>query len=140
VLLPLPRIGSGISSWLFTPFIVKSIKYRYGFIFASCNLLGAVVVYFFLYESSDLTLESVNLMYTDPTCKPWTSRQWAPPGFTSRRDLIEQIRASEQSKPLASGAMEEDRVEKTMASSGDGHVETENSHDLAAVNGQADNV
>lgn len=26
----------------------------------ACNLLGAVVVYFFLYESSDLTLETVD--------------------------------------------------------------------------------
>lgn len=57
------------SNWLwnfllafFTPFIVKGIKYRYGFVFASCNLVGAVVVYLFLYESSDLTLENVNLV------------------------------------------------------------------------------
>jgi hypothetical protein len=44
----------------FTPFIVKEIKFRYGFVFASCNLLGAAVAAFFLYESSHLTLESVD--------------------------------------------------------------------------------
>lgn len=113
------------SNWLwnfllafFTPFIVKSIEYRYGFIFASCNLLGAVVVYLFLYESSDLTLESVNLMYIDPECKPWTSRRWAPPGFASRQDLIEQTRAAESSKPLAGNVATDERLEKMHHSSG----------------------
>jgi hypothetical protein len=67
----------------FTPFIASSIQFRYGFVFAcnyfsptllymqpvltlfsysttACNLAGAVIVYFFLYESADLTLESVD--------------------------------------------------------------------------------
>jgi SP family sugar:H+ symporter-like MFS transporter len=34
-------------------------------------------------------------MYNDPNCKPWTSRSWAPPGFTDRRDLVEKTRAAE---------------------------------------------
>lgn len=51
-------------------------------------------------------------MYTDPACKPWTSRQWAPPGFTSRRDLIEQIRAAESNKPLASDKTADEHIEK----------------------------
>lgn len=25
-------------------------------------------------------------MYRDPACHPWTSRQWCPPGYASRRD------------------------------------------------------
>lgn len=56
------------SNWLwnfllafFTPFITRAIQYRYGFVFAACNLTGAVIVYFFLYESSDLSLESVDM-------------------------------------------------------------------------------
>ena len=62
----------------FTPFIVSAIQFKYGFVFAcksissfikstsrpikfpACNLAGAVIVYFFLYESSDLSLESVD--------------------------------------------------------------------------------
>ncbi|KAE9399118.1 general substrate transporter [Gymnopus androsaceus JB14] len=90
---------STASNWIwnfllafFTPFIVKAIDFRYGFVFAACNLAGAVIVYFFLYESSDLSLESVDLMYNDPTCKPWTSSRWAPPGYASRNDLAEQDR------------------------------------------------
>lgn len=97
----------------FTPFISSAISYRYGFVFAACNLTGAVVVYFFLYESSNLSLESVNMMYTDPNCKPWTSRKWAPPGYSSRQDLIDRTRAAEAHKPLASGALEEGRTEKS---------------------------
>ncbi|KAH9850449.1 general substrate transporter [Lenzites betulinus] len=110
---------STASNWLwnfllafFTPFITKAIGYRYGFVFAACNLTGAVIVYFFLYESSDLSLESVDMMYCDPTCKPWTSRTWAPAGFDSRRDLVEQGRAAEMHKPLEAGAGEETRFEK----------------------------
>ncbi|KIY62582.1 general substrate transporter [Cylindrobasidium torrendii FP15055 ss-10] len=99
---------STASNWLwnfllafFTPFITSAIDYQYGFIFASCNILGLLVVFFFLYESSGLSLEAVDQMYNDPNCKPWTSRNWAPPGYKDRKDLIEQIRAAEQSKPLA---------------------------------------
>lgn len=90
----------------FTPFIGNAISFKYGYVFAGCNLLGAVVAYFFLYESSGLTLEEVNMMYTDPNCKPWTSRQWAPPGYSSRRDFIEKERSDETNN--ITGSMIED--------------------------------
>jgi SP family sugar:H+ symporter-like MFS transporter len=90
------------SNWLwnfllafFTPFITSDIHYKYGYIFASCNLFASVFVFLFLYESSNLSLEAVDQMYNDPNCKPWTSRSWAPPGFTDRRDLVEKTRAAE---------------------------------------------
>ncbi|KAI0764259.1 general substrate transporter [Trametes elegans] len=110
---------STASNWLwnfllafFTPFITSAIQYRYGFVFAACNLAGAVIVYLFLYESSDLSLESVDMMYCDPTVKPWNSSTWAPAGFRSRQDLIEQARAAEMHKPLEAGGGEETRFEK----------------------------
>jgi len=53
----------------FTPFITRDIAYRYGFIFASCNLFAAVFVYLFLYESAGLSLEAVDTMYSDPDSK-----------------------------------------------------------------------
>ncbi|EIM80623.1 general substrate transporter [Stereum hirsutum FP-91666 SS1] len=116
---------STASNWLwnfllafFTPFITRDIEFRYGFVFASCNLLGAIVVYLFLYESAHITLEAVDLMYNDPNCKPWTSRQWAPPGYADRDDLVAQSAAAEAQKPLA-GATEE-RIEKTLDSDGAG--------------------
>ncbi|KAI6132997.1 general substrate transporter [Pisolithus croceorrhizus] len=86
----------------FTPFIGNAISFKYGYVFAGCNLLGAVVAYLFLYESSGLTLEEVNMMYTDPNCKPWTSRQWAPPGYSSRQDLIEKDRGDEPNNTTGS--------------------------------------
>ena len=94
------------SNWLwnfllafFTPFIVKAIDYRYGFVFAACNLTGAIIVYLFLYESSDLSLEEVDAMYCDPNCTSWKSRTWAPEGFASRKDFVESKRMSEKRGP-----------------------------------------
>ncbi|GAA5887468.1 hypothetical protein JCM16303_003426 [Sporobolomyces ruberrimus] len=81
------------SNWLFnfllaffTPFITKAIGYSYGFVFAGCNLAGAIIVFFFLYESSNLSLENVDKMYNDPNCKPWNSKKWIPEGHEGRGD------------------------------------------------------
>ncbi|KAI0033578.1 general substrate transporter [Vararia minispora EC-137] len=108
----------------FTPFITRDIQFRYGFVFAACNLLGAVVVFLFLYESSDISLEAVDMMYNDPDCKPWTSRTWAPPGYNDRKDLIDQTRAAEQHKAIA----EVEHVEKAGEPSGQNGF-----HDSAAA-------
>ena len=80
----------------FTPSIVKAIDYRYGFVFAVCNLTGAIIVYLFLYESSNLSLEDVDAMYCDPNYTARNSRAWAPKGFASRRDFLESKRTSEK--------------------------------------------
>ena len=61
----------------FTPFITSSIDFRYGYVFASCCFLGAVVVYFFLCESSGRTLEEIDTMYL-LRIKPWESSKWVP--------------------------------------------------------------
>jgi len=47
----------------FTPFITAKIEFAYGYVFAGCNLAAAVMVYFFLVESSGRTLEEVDSMY-----------------------------------------------------------------------------
>ena len=46
----------------FTPFLVSAIDFKCGFIFAGCNLAGAAIVFFLLYESSGLSLEHVDLV------------------------------------------------------------------------------
>ncbi|KAL5495866.1 hypothetical protein ACEPAI_1330 [Sanghuangporus weigelae] len=76
---------STASNWLFnfllaffTPMIVSALDFRYGFIFAACNFTGAIVVYFFVYESAGMSLENVDLMYRDARTTPWTSRRWVP--------------------------------------------------------------
>ena len=107
----------------FTPLITRQIAYRYGFIFASCNLLGAAVVYFFLYESSSLSLEAVDVMYNDPNVKPWTSRNWEPPadyGYSGRHDLVDQTRAQEANKPVV-GHLEKAHGESDASASGSRH-------------------
>ncbi|TBU40880.1 general substrate transporter [Dichomitus squalens] len=117
------------SNWLwnfllafFTPFIVKAIQYRYGFVFAACNLTGAVIVYFFLYESSDLSLEEVDDMYCDPACRPWTSRAWAPEGFPSRREFAESKTAGDRAQSPAGkkahGEMDVQHDEHVMRANG----------------------
>jgi SP family sugar:H+ symporter-like MFS transporter len=62
----------------FTPFITREINYGYGFVFAGCNLAAAVFTYFFLYESSGISLEMIDAMYSEPGLKPWQSGKWAP--------------------------------------------------------------
>ncbi|KAL8287439.1 hypothetical protein RQP46_003297 [Phenoliferia psychrophenolica] len=93
------------SNWLwnfligfFTSFITGDIHYRYGFVFAACNLAGAMVVFFFVYESMGLSLEAVDDMYNDPTCKPWTSSRWVPAGHESRADFNKAIEAETKLK------------------------------------------
>ncbi|KAI5476670.1 hypothetical protein MNV49_007383 [Pseudohyphozyma bogoriensis] len=85
-----------------TPFITAKIEYRWGFFFAAMNLTGAVVVYFFLYESSKLSLEAVDQMYNDPNCKPWNSSKWVPEGFESRDDFKQALEAEEKAAAKAS--------------------------------------
>ncbi|GAA5887386.1 hypothetical protein JCM5296_007121 [Sporobolomyces johnsonii] len=91
------------SNWLwnfligfFTPFIVGSIHYSYGFVFAGCNMAGAIIVFFFLYESSGLSLENVDMMYNDPNCKPWNSNKWVPEGNESRKDYARGLQAEQK--------------------------------------------
>lgn len=132
------------SNWLwnfllafFTPFITKNIQFRYGFVFAACNLTGAVIVYFFLYESSELSLESVDMMYCDPNCKPWTSRNWAPEGFANRDDLVEQGRRAENRKSPEATDERLEHSEKTPVgndfSNSNGHTNGVATNGTAAV-------
>ncbi|KAL5522838.1 hypothetical protein ACEPAG_8856 [Sanghuangporus baumii] len=96
------------SNWLwnfllafFTPFIVSAIDFRYGFVFASCNFLGMLVVFLFLYESSGLTLENVDLMYRDANAVPWKSRSWYPAGYNSRAEVEAEARKALDEKRQA---------------------------------------
>lgn len=72
------------SNWLwnfllafFTPFITGAIDFRYGYVFAACNLCAALVVYFFLMESAGRTLEEVDFMYITHV-NPRKSSKWNP--------------------------------------------------------------
>ena len=63
----------------FTPFITGAIDFRYGYVFAGCNILGALAVYFFVVEGQGRTLEEIDTMYLEHVL-PWKSSKWeAPP-------------------------------------------------------------
>lgn len=68
-----------------TPLADSGISYAYGFVFVGTNLAAALLVWFFLYESVSLSLENVDLMYSEKGIKPWSSSRWMPPGYTTRK-------------------------------------------------------
>lgn len=47
-----------------TRFITDAIDYLYGLVFAGCCAALAVIVFFFVIESKDRTLEDIDKMYT----------------------------------------------------------------------------
>ncbi|RSL57230.1 hypothetical protein CEP53_006559 [Fusarium sp. AF-6] len=76
---------STASNWLwnfllafFTPFITKDIDFRYGYVFAGCNILGGLLVYFFVIEGQGRTLEEIDTMYLEHV-NPMKSSKWQPP-------------------------------------------------------------
>ncbi|KAI5463664.1 general substrate transporter [Mariannaea sp. PMI_226] len=102
------------SNWLgnfmigfLTPLADDGISYAYGFVFVGTNLAAAALVYFFLYESRTLSLENVDLMYSQPDLKPWTSSQWVPPGYVTREEREDaQLRRMSQASADHGGAVE----------------------------------
>lgn len=98
----------------FSPFITGDISYAYGFVFAGCNLFGAVFVYFFLYESAGLSLEAVDEMYSTKGLKAWQSEKWTPEGYEHRRDVMEQSKINTYQNEHADGKrFEDDEDERT---------------------------
>ncbi|KAJ5097584.1 Major facilitator superfamily domain general substrate transporter, partial [Penicillium angulare] len=73
------------SNWLwnfligfFTPFITGDIDFAYGYVFAGCLFFAVLVVYFFVIEGKDKTLEEMDMMYV-MRVPPWKSSNWTPP-------------------------------------------------------------
>ena len=62
----------------FTPFITGAIDFRYGYVFAACNVAGGLIVYFFVVEGQGRTLEEIDTMYLTKV-KPWESSKWVAP-------------------------------------------------------------
>ena len=61
------------------------IDFRYGYVFAGCNILGGLVVYFFVIEGQGRTLEEIYTMYIQKVV-PWQSNKWvAPPASEMAR-------------------------------------------------------
>jgi SP family sugar:H+ symporter-like MFS transporter len=64
----------------FTPFITGAIDFRYGYVFAGTNILGGLIVYFFVIEGKGRTLEEIDTMYLMDV-KPWESAKWVVPSL-----------------------------------------------------------
>lgn len=85
----------------FTPFIVGDIDFRYGYVFAGCNVLGGLLVFFFVVEGQGKTLEEIDTMYLLGV-KPWHSAKWVPPSpdEVGRAGLVEKQQEMGTSAPL----------------------------------------
>jgi len=67
-----------------TPYANDGIGYAFGFVFFGCNFVAAAIVYFFLFETKALSLENVDIMYSDGSLKALSSEKWVPAGYSDR--------------------------------------------------------
>lgn len=68
----------------FTPFIINNIGFKYGYVFAGCNFAAVLIVYFFVCETQNRTLEEIDTMYIAKV-KPWKSSKWVLPSAEQER-------------------------------------------------------
>lgn len=129
---------STASNWLwnfliafFSPFITGAIDFRYGYVFAACNVLGGLIVYFFLVEGQGRTLEEIDTMYLERV-PPRKSAKWIPPSAEEMAKIRRQAGTDET--VLAMDANNED-VEKRGTLSG----ETERGNEGVFANGKTEN-
>jgi len=104
---------STASNWLwnfliafFTPFITSAIDFRYGYVFAGCNLLGGLIVYFFLIEGQGRTLEEIDTMYIERVL-PMKSSKWIAPSAAEMAKIRRQAGTDETMMVQSSGDVEQ---------------------------------
>lgn len=62
----------------FSPFITQAIDFRYGYVFAACNVIGGLIVYFLVIEGQGRTIEDIDTMYVAHV-NPLKSEKWTLP-------------------------------------------------------------
>jgi SP family sugar:H+ symporter-like MFS transporter len=107
-----------------TPFANSGISYNFGFVFCGCNIAAAVITYFFLFETKSLSLEQVDVMYSQKNITAMKSSKWVPEGYLSRNDRDEsywQRRKSilDDAKYAPGGTNAMERGEKSIDEKGD---------------------
>jgi SP family sugar:H+ symporter-like MFS transporter len=114
------------SNWLFnflisffTTFITNKIDYFYGLVFAGCCFALFFVVYFFMMESKDRSLEEIDQMYTQGV-DPRKSAAWknplkqAQPGVSTGSELPTEVKGEMRNRSPVSevaSALTPDRTE-----------------------------
>ncbi|RMZ87062.1 hypothetical protein DV736_g5710, partial [Chaetothyriales sp. CBS 134916] len=91
----------------FTPFITKAIDFRYGYVFAGCNLLAGFVVYFFVMEGQGRTLEELDTMFVERVV-PWNSSKWEAPSAAEMSQIRKEAGTDYH---VAVGASDEDKLD-----------------------------
>ena len=86
------------------------------------NLFGAALVYFFLYETEGLTLEAVDIMYSDPKVNARNSKDWVPAGYRDRKTRIDEYFADDATRVGSEDLARGKPVVKPTKGNG-GHVE-----------------
>jgi hypothetical protein len=71
-------VHANVRCRFFTPFITKAINFKYGYVFAGCNLVAGLGVYLFVIEGQGRTIEEIDTMYLLGV-KPWESAKWVMP-------------------------------------------------------------
>lgn len=96
-----------------SPIAADAINYAFGFVLVAANVAAALLVWFFLFESRQLTLENVDLMYGQEGLKPWNSHKWVPPGYITRDQRDEAVfRGNDKGRNSESHSGEDSRVEQ----------------------------
>ncbi|KAG9964176.1 general substrate transporter, partial [Aureobasidium melanogenum] len=82
------------SNWLFnflisffTKFIIEDIGYLYGLVFAGCCFALFWIVFFFVIESKDRSLEEIDTMYITQV-NPRTSNKWVPHSAKTAQGIL----------------------------------------------------
>ncbi|KAK3112639.1 hexose transporter hxt5 [Teratosphaeriaceae sp. CCFEE 6253] len=107
------------SNWLwnfllafFTNFITGAIDFRYGYVFAACNFLGGCIVYFFVLEGRNRTLEELDTMYVEHVL-PWKSEKWEMPELDEfRKNSMTAYHADVEGRP--SGGVTSGETERSV--------------------------
>ncbi|ODV96778.1 hypothetical protein PACTADRAFT_32276 [Pachysolen tannophilus NRRL Y-2460] len=76
----------------FTPFITTDIHFAYGYVFMGCLVFSWFFVGSIVYETKDLSLEDVDILYSS-SVKPWNSTAWV-------RERIANSEKTEQEKSV----------------------------------------
>lgn len=121
------------SNWLwnfligfFTPFITGDIDFAYGYVFAGCLFFSVIIVYFFVIEGKDKTLEEMDMMYV-MRVPPWKSSKWQPPA-PQERLTTDQLMDRKVAKKYDK---EEDTSNKKVAEGAPGHTHAEDAGEAA---------